>query len=300
MAAPRPAAREQTLAGLALTVNAFVWGVSWWPFRQLLQAGLHPLWATALTYLLAVALIGARSPRAWRQLLRSPALWLILLASGCTNATFNWAVTTGDVVRVVLLFYLMPFWAVLLARVVLGERLATGTLLRVALALCGAAVVLWPEDGGWPWPRTPADALAIAGGFCFALNNVMLRRAADQPKEGRALAMFLGGALVAGMTALAVGPQHGIPWPPAPGPWIAGAVALGVLFIAGNLSLQYGAPRLPAHATAVIMLTEVVFASVSALLLGGGALSGRLALGGALIVSAAVLAAAGRERAPAH
>ena len=39
-----------------------------------------------------------------------------MLAAGTTNATFNWAVTLGDVVRVVLLFYLMPLWAVLLAR----------------------------------------------------------------------------------------------------------------------------------------------------------------------------------------
>ena len=39
---------------LALVFNAFVWGVSWWPFRQLHGAGLHPLWATALMYALAV------------------------------------------------------------------------------------------------------------------------------------------------------------------------------------------------------------------------------------------------------
>ncbi|MDH4289842.1 MAG: EamA family transporter, partial [Aquincola sp.] len=39
---------------LALVVNAFVWGVSWWPFRRLEAAGLHPLVATVLIYLLAV------------------------------------------------------------------------------------------------------------------------------------------------------------------------------------------------------------------------------------------------------
>ena len=39
-----------------------------------------------------------------------------------TNVGFNWAVTMGDVVRVVLLFYLMPLWAVLLAWPLLGER----------------------------------------------------------------------------------------------------------------------------------------------------------------------------------
>jgi EamA domain-containing membrane protein RarD len=63
-----------------------------------------------------------RRPGAWRELLRTPALWVLVLAAGTTNATFNWAVTIGDVVRVVLLFYLMPLWAVLLARALLGER----------------------------------------------------------------------------------------------------------------------------------------------------------------------------------
>ena len=43
----------------ALMVNAFTWGVSWWPLRQLQDAGLHPLWATVLIYALAVALIVA-------------------------------------------------------------------------------------------------------------------------------------------------------------------------------------------------------------------------------------------------
>ena len=66
---------------------------------------------------------------------------------------------------------------------------------------------------------------------------------------------------------------------------------LAALFLAGNLALQYGATRLPANATAVIMLTEVLFASVSALALGAGTLDLRLAIGGAAIVGAALLAA---------
>ena len=35
--------RTATLAALALTFNAFTWGVSWWPFRQMQGLGLHPL-----------------------------------------------------------------------------------------------------------------------------------------------------------------------------------------------------------------------------------------------------------------
>lgn len=278
---------------LALTVNAFVWGTSWWPFRQLEARGLHPLWATVLVYAVSALLIAAVRPAAVRQLATTPTLWILVLASGTTNAAFNWAVVIGDVVRVILLFYLMPLWAVLLARVVLHEALTRTALLRIALSLVGAAVVLWPEEGGgWPLPHSLPDWLGVIGGFSFALNNVMLRREAHRPEEGRALAMFFGGVLVAGVLATTLAGGGAMPWPPAPAAaWVAGTVGLAALFLAGNLALQYGAARLPANVTAVVMLTEVVFASVSAYALGAGELTPSLLIGGGLIVFAAALAA---------
>jgi len=277
---------------LALVVNAFVWGVSWWPFRQLEQAGLHPLAATTLIYLVAVVALAFWWPRAWREVLAHPALWVLVVASGTTNAAFNWAVTIGDVVRVVLLFYLMPLWAVLLARLLLHERLTRSALLRVALALGGAMVILWPEGGGWPLPRTLPEFLGVLGGFAFALNNVMLRREAARSEGARAMAMFAGGALVAAVLATVLTLQGHVPGLPAPAfGWIAGALGMGAAFLVANLSLQYGAARLPANATAVIMLTEVLFASVSALALGAGTMDARLAAGGLAIVAAALLAA---------
>ena len=289
-------ARLLPLPVLALTINAFVWGTSWWPFRQLEAHGLHPLWATVLIYSLAVTIIVALRPRAVGQVLRTPALWVLVVASGTTNAAFNWAVVIGDVVRVILLFYLMPLWAVLLARLLLHERLTRMTALRVLVALAGAAIVLWPVGRtGWdalPLPRSLPDWLGVLGGFAFALNNVMLRREAGRPEEGRALAMFFGGTTVAAVLATTLALQGQVSWPPPAAPaWLIGAFALALLFLAGNLALQYGAARLPANVTSVVMLTEVLFASVSALLLGGGALSTQLLVGGGLILCAALLSA---------
>jgi drug/metabolite transporter (DMT)-like permease len=288
-----PAARRAAaLAALALTFNAFTWGVSWWPFRQLEARGLHALWATVLIYALAALLITLARPAAWRELLRTPALWVLVLASGTTNATFNWAVTIGDVVRVVLLFYLMPLWAVLLARVLLKERLTPLAGLRVALALAGAAIVLWPAQGGVPLPRALPEWLAVLGGFSFALNNVMLRREAQRSEAARALAMFSGGTLVAGALVLALAFNGQAPWLPAPAwGWGLGALGLALWFLLANLALQFGAARLPANATAVVMISEVLFAAVSAVWLGAGTLSTPLLVGGALIVAAALLAA---------
>lgn len=290
-----PAARRAAaLAALALTFNAFTWGVSWWPFRQLEARGLHALWATVLIYALAVVLITVARPAAWRELLRTPALWVLVIASGTTNATFNWAVTIGDVVRVVLLFYLMPLWAVLLARLLLKERLTPLAGLRVALALAGAAIVLWPAQGGMPLPQALPEWLAILGGFTFALNNVMLRREAHRSEAARALAMFSGGTLVAGSLVLVLALNGHAPWLPAPAwGWGLGAFGLALWFLLGNLALQFGAARLPANATAVVMISEVLFASVSAVWLGAGSLNLPLMVGGGLIVAAALLAARG-------
>ena len=47
---------------LALMLNAFVWGVSWWPFRELQSHGLHPLWSTTLIYVLSLLCLLALRP----------------------------------------------------------------------------------------------------------------------------------------------------------------------------------------------------------------------------------------------
>jgi drug/metabolite transporter (DMT)-like permease len=141
-------------------------------------------------------------------------------------------------------------------------------------------------------PGSLADWLGLVGGFSFALNNVMLRREAARPEEGRALAMFLGGAVVAGGVAVVLAANGQVRWPaPAAAAWLWPVAGLTVLFLAGNLALQYGAARLAANRTSVVMLTEVVFASASAIAFGGGTLTARVALGGGLIVASALLAA---------
>ena len=288
-----PASAQVTVptAVLCLLINALAWGVSWWPFRELKGLGLHPLWSTAIVYSFALAGVVAWRPTALMQFLRTPSLYWIALGAGLTNACFNWAVTIGDVVRLILLFYLMPIWAVLLARVVLKEPITTGAMVRIAIALCGAFIVLKPDTGGITLPTSMADWLAIAGGAAFALNNVFLRREAAQPEAARAVAMFFGGAALAAVLGATLAGANIVPWPPAPrADWVVGAVALSVIFLIANLSLQIGATNLPANVTAVVMLTEILFASGSAVLFGAELLQLKTVLGGSLIIGAALLA----------
>jgi drug/metabolite transporter (DMT)-like permease len=284
------------LAAFALMFNAFVWGVSWWPLRQLHDAGVHPLWATAIIYLFALACLLCARPGAWRGIIAHPGVWVLALASGVTNVGFNWAVTVGDVVRVVLLFYLMPAWSVLLAWGILGEKPTRGALARLVLAFAGVLVVLLPADAATALAAqqgfSVADGLAILGGFSFALTNAMLRKLHAAPSTSRMLGMFGGGALLATLTA-SVGVLQGAvaPLPPVTLAWSALAGGLALAFLLGNYAMQYGAVRLAAGTTAVVMLTEVVFASASSVALGASALEPRTLVGGVLIMAAALLAA---------
>ena len=283
--------RGVTLAVAALVINAAVWGMSWWPFRELQSLGLHPLWSTALIYFFSLACIVLWQPAAWRNFARHPQLWLLALAAGLTNVGFNWAVTVGDVVRVVLLFYLMPAWSVLLAWAVLGEKPTRASLLRLLLAMAGVLIVLKAPDSPWPVPQGVADWLALMGGVSFAATNVLLRKLEYTPSAARMMAMFGGGGVLASAAAL-LGLAGGIVSAPV---WTLAslpvALGLGLAFLVSNVALQYGAARLAASTTALVMLTEILFASLSAAALGAAEFSPRTLLGGSLIVLAALLAA---------
>ena len=272
---------------LALLFNAAVWGLSWIAFKALHRHGLHPLWSTAIVYAGGLVALLLWRPGSVRVLWAHPYLLGLMAAAGLTNVGFNWAVTVGDVVRVTLLFYLMPVWSIGLAWWLLGERPTRAALLRLLLALAGLVLVLHRPGAAWPLPSGAADFLALLGGFCFALTNALLRRWRDTPRDARVLAMFAGGLLMS--SALALGGLAGDAPPALSADWLPWALALTLAFLAGNLALQYGAARLPAHVTALIMLAEVVIAAVSAVLLGAAQPTPATWAGGALIVLVALL-----------
>ena len=288
---------SSALAAGAIVANAFIWGVSWWPLKSLQNSGLHPLWATAAIYMLVSAGMLIFYRQSGRALLANPHLWFLALASGLTNVGFNWAVTVGDVVRVVLLFYLMPAWSVLVAWVLLGEKPTPGSLLRLVLAMAGVLIVLKTPDSPWPFPQSGVDWLALMGGLSFAITNALLVKFNSSPSSARMLAMFSGGALLSIFVSV-LGLLLGIlPQPTLQAAGIPVFFGLCLAFIISNAALQYGAAGLMASTTAVLMLTEILFASVSAALLGAADFTPRIVWGGGLIVVAALLAAMAHRKA---
>lgn len=284
-------------AALAALTNATVWGLSWIPLKYLERNGVPSLWATFFVFLLcSIAVVVARrsAPRA---LWGNKALWWLVIAAGGTNACFNIALAQGDVVRCILLFYLMPMWVVPLARWLLNEPITLTALARVALAIAGASLVLGEGSFIAPIPHSVADWLAVAGGAFFALNNVILRKYNSTPEDARALGMFLGAVVIAPVTIFALSfTAHPMTLNAQPLAWLV-VIVFAVFVLIGNLALQYGAGRLPANVLSVLMLSEILVATLSSWLGGAATITAATLIGGTLIVSASLLAVFSKQNA---
>lgn len=281
-----------TRAGMpvfSLLLAATLWGLLWYPLRLFEAAAMPGIWVTLVAYASGLAVVAAATKWHWHEMRRAPGLMLALaLASGWCNVSFIVAVTEGLVVRVVLLFYLSPVWAVLLSWLWLGERMTRSSAVVLILAVTGAMVMLWDPSIGLPLPQTTPDWLAISAGFAFALSNVIVRRLQGITLPLKTLSNLGGGALVAAawisVSAQAV-PEA------APPVWV-GCVVLGVLgIIIMTLSVQYGVTHMPIYRSAVILLFELVIAAVSAAALAGEVPGVREWIGGGLIVAASLVSA---------
>ncbi len=288
-------APHRLLPVASILLGASLWGVIWYPMRLLEAGGLSGLWLSLILY--ASAFI-ASLPVTWLALAeirqRPTLLLLLMLAAGWTNIAFIEAVLTGNILRVLLLFYLSPLWAVLLGRLVLREILSRQALFSLLLAMSGALVMLWNPQVGVPWPHDLADWLALSSGLAFAVSNVLVRKMEDITVPAKAASVWAGVVLM----ALVIIPFLKLEAPHISAGVFTGAVALGLFgILLMTVLVQYGVSHLPVHRSAVLALIELVAGALSQQLLTDEVVTAREWTGGVLILVGAWLSAqaSGRE-----
>jgi drug/metabolite transporter (DMT)-like permease len=272
----------------ALT-GALVWGLIWFPYRVLQQAGVSGPQATFVTYLLAMLCGLLMLPGIWRELPKA-GWWtvLLVLSAGWTNFGYVLAVLDGEVMRVLLLFYLAPLWTILFANWILDERLNRYGYLVMFLSFFGAVIMLWEPQLGLPLPQNPAEWIGLSAGMAFALSNVVSRRAAHLSLQAKTCSALLGTTLLS-IPLLSL--QGGLPdrlQAIDPRVWLILGL-LGVVLCCSNYALQYAIARLPAYRTIILLLFELVVAATSSYFLADEAMRLREWLGASLIVTASLL-----------
>jgi len=274
---------------IVLLGASVLWGLSWLPLKSINAMGLDGIALTMGAYgIMAVTLTPLLLKQAafWRGHKRAMAL--IFLLGGGANLAFTYALINGEVIRVMVLFYLLPVWGVLGGRFVLKEQVDRWRWLGVGLAIAGAFLILGGFDalGGAP---TWIDLIALLSGLFFALNNLVFRAAQTVPVGSKISAMFYGCFMLAAVL-LAAGVEA-LPTAVAPEAW--GYLALYALFwlLAANIGSQWGVTHMEAGRSSIIIIMELITAVISATLIAGETMSPVEMLGGALILAAAFIEA---------
>jgi drug/metabolite transporter (DMT)-like permease len=281
MPSPRP------IAIVSLVYAATLWGLVWYPYRLLNDAGVGGIASGFFSYAIPLLLLGWLHGRALHQA-RGHWHWLAALglAAGWTNLAYVLAVLEGEVVRVLLLFYLSPLWTVLFSRFLLHEKLNRAGWAVMALAAGGALAMLW-QPGEWPLPANRAEWLGLSAGVSFAASNVISRHL-DGVTEGAKTVTVWAGVVVLTLIGLLL--------KPAELDFMAAAethiwlLLIGVALAIGSMTyaVQYGLARVPANQAIVIFLSELVVASIAAYYLSAERMDLQEWIGAAMIITASL------------
>lgn len=274
---------------LVLIFATILWGTSWVPLHGLADLGISGMPVVLAGYgliaIFAVPLLW------WQRSLWRRQVWgllAIVVFGGWANTALMSSLSLGqDIVRLMLLFYLAPVWAVLGGWLLLGERLTALRLGALGLAMAGVALTLGLGMATLK-PLEGVDWLALSAGFGFAMNNLATRAAERVPLMSKTLAAFVGSVIFASIACLIL--DQGLPVLPGSTWLLVALFAVGWLLL-GTLAAQYGVTHLEASRAAVLIVFELIAAVTSAAWLGDQAIGVREWLGAALVCVAAVMAA---------
>ena len=225
MSSESPAATRAS--GFAYALAAYLaWGLFPIYWKQL--TGVPPLqliahrvvWSFVL--MLGLLTVFKRWPEVRRALSQRRTLAALLLSTALISSNwflFIWAVNTGHVLEASLGYYINPLLNVVLARIVLGERLRPLQLVAVGLAAVGV-VYLTVGMGVLPW-------VSLVLALTFGVYGLVRKVAPVEPLTG--LAVETGFATpVAVLYLLAVPLSHG-------GPVLAGTMRESLLLMGSGV-----------------------------------------------------------------
>lgn len=152
-----------------------MWGLFWIPLRALEEIGLHGLWITVVYFLIPTICVIPITVWRWIHVKNGGlSLQLTAMLAGGALLLYSTAIVYTDVVRAILLFYLTPIWASILARIFLGDEITTQRIIAMATAVLGM-LTIFGLGTRFPIPQNIGDWLGIGSGFLWAVAMVRIR-----------------------------------------------------------------------------------------------------------------------------
>lgn len=282
--------QDKFLPIAALLFGSFIWGLVWYPIRILGQAGVSGEITTTITYFIAllIGLILFRKHIRYTVIFNGNEhlLFWICFFAGWANIAYILAVIFGEIVRVLLLFYLAPLWTIFFARFLLNEQLSVQGYAVMALSVMGAVVMLWQPETHIPLPVSLGDWMGLLGGIMFALVNVLIRKDQSHTIQLKSIAIWLGATVIGfGCSLILASPL--IISEITLQIWLI-LLAVGILMFILSVVIQYGLTYTPANRAIIFLMFELVIAAVAAYILADEILTWRELVGGGMIISASL------------
>jgi len=285
---------KNSFAIFGLLFGAITWGLIWYPYRLLEEAGFSGVSLSFITYGIA-GLMGVLVFRKhWREITSQPkSIFWLMLAAGWTNLSYVLAVIEWEVMRVMLLFYLSPVWTLLLAHFWLKERVAIKGVTVILISLIGAFIMLYDpmHANNLPLPHNQAEWLALSAGMAFALTNVITRKSTHLSLHIKSFAVWIGVVLISLISLLFLNLSFATPNLITTTDWII-VLLISLMLFASTLFVQYGVTHIAAVRASIIFLFELVVAAIAAYFLASELMALNEWVGGSLIVVAAIYSAA--------
>ena len=274
------------LAVIVLFASSVGWGLTWLPIKALSDMGLDGMHLVFIAFASGAVLLSPwlyKQYPFWKQSLML--MLMIGLAGGFANASFQTAIYHGDVIRVMILFYMLPVWSVVGGRIFLKEKVDLARIIAVILCLSGAFVILDIWNTSWAGVSW-IDMLAMGSGIGLATTNILFRFTQDIPVMSKVSTMFIGCTLLIGVSLMVFSTTAALPENGA----VPLAIAYGALWLTLiTVGTQWGVTQMEAGRSAIIIVVELVVAVVSTALIVTADLKLYEILGGLMVLSAAVL-----------
>ena len=276
-------------AKLACLYAGAVWGLFWIPLRALEEAGINGLWITVVYFLIpTICLIPVVILR-WQHVKEGGvSLQLTTMLSGGALLLCSTSIVYTDVVRAILLFYLTPIWATILARIFLGDLITPSRVIAMVLAILGM-LTIFGLGARFPIPQNIGDWLGIGSGFLWAVAMVRIRKSESHSAIELTAGFFQWSLIFSSGAAflLATSQMPDIEQ-------ILPALPLLLIFMAllvlpGTYASLWGPKYLSPGIVGLLFMTEIIVGAISVALLAGEPFGIRELIGVLLIAGASML-----------
>ena len=276
-------------AKLACLYAGAVWGLFWIPLRALEDAGLHGLWITVVYFLVPTICLVPVALWRWRHVRKGGLqLQLTAMISGGALLLYSTSIIYTDVVRAMLLFYLTPVWATILARLVLGDAITPTRIAAMMLAIVGM-LTIFGLGARFPIPQNAGDWLGLGSGFLWAIAMVRIRMVESHSAIELTVGFFQWSLIFSAGAAFLLAPGH----LPSVGQILPALplllVFMALLVLPGTYASLWGPKFLSPGVVGMLFMTEIVVGAISVALLAGEPFGIREVTGVILIAGASML-----------